>query len=123
MSQHLADIIVLLHFGFIVFAIIGGLLVLKWNWVVWIHIPAAVWGSLIVIFGWICPLTPLENMLRRTDTGETYTGGFIAHYIIPIIYPPGLTRELQIEMGIFLVLLNVIVYTFVYRHWRRNRDK
>jgi len=118
-----ADIIVLLHFGFIVFAIFGGLLVLKWHWIVWLHIPAVVWGSLIVLFGWICPLTPLENMLRRINEGEIYTGGFIEHYIIPIIYPPGLTREIQIAMGIFLVLLNVIVYTFVYRHWRLNRDK
>ena len=123
MNHLFADIVVLFHFGFILFAIFGGLLVLKWHWVIWLHLPAAMWGSVIVLFGWVCPLTPLENMLRRINEAETYTGGFIAHYIIPIIYPSGLTRELQISMGIFLVLFNVIVYTFVYRHWRRDRDK
>ena len=123
MNQLFADIVVLFHFGFILFAILGGLLVLKWHWLIWLHLPATLWGSFIVMFGWICPLTPLENSLRGTDTGGTYTGGFIEHYIIPLIYPPGLTREIQITMGIILVLLNVIVYTFVYKHWRLNRDK
>ena len=123
MNHLFADIIVLFHFTFIVFAIMGGLLVLKWPWVIWIHLPSAMWATVIVLFGWVCPLTPLENMLRRINEDEAYTGGFIEHYIIPIIYPSGLTRELQITLGIFLVLLNVIVYTFVYRHWRRHRDK
>jgi len=114
-----ADIIVLVHFGFILFVIFGGLLVLKWHWLGWLHIPAAIWGAVTILFGWICPLTPLENMLRQ-KAGEAYSGGFIEHYIIPLIYPPGLTREIQIALGLLVVLLNLVVYTFVYRQRHIN---
>lgn len=122
MSHLTADIVVLVHFGFILFVIFGGLFVLKWRWMIWLHIPAAIWGSVVIIFGWICPLTPLENMLRQANGNGAYTGGFIAHYIVPVIYPPGLTREVQVTIGITLVLVNIIIYAFAYRRWRRDKE-
>lgn len=112
-----ADFIVLLHFLFIVFVLFGGLLVLKWKWVAWPHIPAALWGALIVFAGWICPLTPLENMLRRAEGTTGYATGFIEHYLIPLIYPSGLTRGIQIAMGVVVILINVIVYIGAYRKY------
>lgn len=118
MLELAADFIVLLHFLFIVFVIFGGLLVLKWKWVVWLHIPAATWGALIVLIGWLCPLTPLENLLRRTEASNGYATGFIEHYLIPIIYPAGLTRDLQIAMGVAVIIINVIIYLGVYTNKR-----
>lgn len=115
MFELAADFVVLLHFSFIVFVLFGGLLVLKWKWVVWLHVPAALWGALIVFAGWICPLTPLENMLRRAEGTTGYATGFIEHYIIPLIYPSGLTRGIQISMGVVVIIINVIVYIGVYR--------
>jgi Protein of Unknown function (DUF2784) len=111
----LADLIVLLHFSFVVFVIFGGLLVLKWKWVMWVHIPAAIWGTLIEFTGWICPLTPLENWLREAGGGQEYSASFIEHYVMPILYPAELTREIQIFLGVFVVLLNAGIYVWVYR--------
>jgi hypothetical protein len=108
--QILAEITLLIHFLFIVYVVFGALLVLKLHWTVYIHIPAAFWGALIMFMGWICPLTPLENRFRRLAGGEGYDAGFIEHYIWPIVYPEGLTRELQIYLGIGVVVLNVIIY-------------
>lgn len=105
-----ADFVVFLHLLFILFVVFGGLLVLKWPNVAWLHIPAAVWGTLIEFCGWICPLTPLENTLRSAGDHGAYTGGFIDNYLMPIIYPPGLTRELQWILGGAVVLVNTLVY-------------
>lgn len=110
-----ADVIVLLHFLFILFVILGGLLVLKWKWVLWLHIPAILWGALIAFAGWICPLTPLENLLRRAQGGSGYATGFIEHYLIPVIYPAGLTRGIQITLGMAVIIINIIVYLGIYR--------
>ena len=96
-----ADLIVAIHFGFILFVIFGGLLVLKWPKLIWLHLPAAIWGALIEFAGWICPLTFLENRLRSAHGGG-YASGFVEHYILPIIYPAGLTREIQIGLAIIL---------------------
>ncbi|MEX1190611.1 MAG: DUF2784 domain-containing protein, partial [Brumimicrobium sp.] len=104
--QILADIIIIVHFLFILYVALGGLLVLKWNKTVFLHVPAAVWGALIMFMGWICPLTYVENDLRQLAGQEAYSKGFIAHYIIPIIYPETLTRELQISVGVFVLALN-----------------
>src|ERR1041384_3030000 len=113
----LADLIVAIHFGFLLFVVLGGLLVLRWPRLLWVHRPAAVWGVLIEFFGWICPLTPLENHLRRLGGEAGYSGGFIEHYVLPVLYPAGLTHGLQLVLGTFVVVLNVVVYTIV---WRRR---
>jgi hypothetical protein len=93
----LADLTVLLHFGFVLFVVVGGLLVLRWPRLRWMHLPAAVWGVLIEFFGWICPLTPLENHLRDLRGQSGYAGGFIDHYIVSVLYPeadsPGAGRS------------------------------
>ena len=105
-----ADLIVLFHLLFILFVMLGGLLVLKWPKVAWLHIPAAVWGTLIEFCEWICPLTPLENRLRWAGGNNPYAGGFIDNYIMPVIYPPGLTREMQWILGGAVLLVNAAVY-------------
>ncbi len=105
----LADFIVFVHFGFILFVIFGGFLVFKWRKMMWIHIPAAIWGALIEFAGWICPLTHFENSLRSASGGR-FASGFIEHYIIPMIYPSALTREIQIGLGVIVILLNLLVY-------------
>jgi hypothetical protein len=102
-----------LHLAFILFVPLGGLLVLRrWCWA-WIHIPVFLWGVGISFGGWICPLTPLENFLREQGGALGYSGGFIDHYLVPIIYPVGLTRVHQYLMGTLVFLLNLIVYTIV----------
>lgn len=111
----LADIIVIVHLLFILFVILGGLFALKWRWVGWLHVPAAIWGALIEFMGWICPLTPLENRFRRLAGEIGYTGDFVERYILPVIYPGGLTREIQIILGIGVIVLNVLIYFIVIR--------
>jgi uncharacterized protein DUF2784 len=111
----LADLVLGLHFLFVVFVVIGGLLVLRWRWVMWLHVPAAVWGALIEFGGWICPLTPLEKTLRARAGSAGYEGGFIEHYVIPLLYPGALTRTLQIALGVAVLLINGLVYWWVLR--------
>ncbi len=114
----LADAVLVLHLTFILFVVLGGLLVLRWRWMALFHVPCAVWGLLIELFGWICPLTPLENSLRRTAGEAGYGGGFIEHYLLPVIYPGGLTREVQLALAAMVVAVNVGVYLLVWRKWR-----
>jgi len=116
-----ADLLVLLHFLFILFVIFGGFLVWKWKKLIWLHLPAALWGALIEFGGWICPLTRLENRLRSNAQGD-YTTGFIEHYLLPIIYPGALTREIQIGLGIVVVLLNVFIYGSLFVKQRASRS-
>ena len=116
----LADLVVLIHLAFVIFVVLGGLLALKWRWVVWLHLPAAVWGALIELGGWICPLTPLENWLRQQGGEQGYVGGFIQHYIVPVLYPTGLTREIQIVLGLTVVILNLVVYALIFRQARKS---
>ena len=118
-----ADVIVLIHFSFILFVICGGFLALKWRKIIWLHLPAAVWGTLIEFYGWICPLTILENQLRRDNAGGAYSTGFIEHYIIPVIYPEGLTPEIQIILGIVVIVVNLFIYTLVFKKWVRQAGK
>ena len=105
-----ADIIVLVHLGFIVFVAVGGFLVVKWRKVAFIHIPCAWWGVLIACGGWICPLTPLEMHFRQLAGQAGYDGGFIDHYVLPLIYPAGLTRGMQVTFGAIILSVNVCVY-------------
>lgn len=115
----LADGVLLLHLAFILFVVLGGLLLPRWPRLVWLHLPAASWGALIEFRGWICPLTPLENHLRHLAGEAGYTGDFIAHYLLPVIYPHGLTREIQLLLGLAVVLINAAAYAWWYR--RRQR--
>lgn len=114
----LADLVLLLHATFILFVVFGGLLVFWRHAIAWIHLPCAIWGMLIEFKGWICPLTYLENDLRKAAGNSGYEGGFIDHYLLPIVYPPGLTTETQILLGVLVLLVNVIVYALVLRKMR-----
>lgn len=117
----LADGVVLLHFAFVIFVMLGGLLVVKWPKVAYLHLPAAFWGALIEFGGWICPLTPLENGLRHAGGAAGYTGTFVEHYILPLLYPSELTRELQIAIGICVILVNGLLYTLLLIRKRREK--
>ncbi len=116
-----ADVVVALHFGFIVFVVAGGFLVWRWRRLAWVHLPVAAWGALIEFTGWICPLTPLENALRRRAGEAGYAGGFIEHYVIPIIYPAGLTPRLQIILGIAVLVVIAVGYGVLVARRRRRR--
>ena len=116
----MADLIVIIHAGFILFVIFGGFLALKWRNLIWLHLPAAIWGVLVELFGWFCPLTYYENSLRQTDGGG-YTSSFLEHYLIPIIYPSALSREIQIGLGIILALFNLLIYRKLYSERNGNR--
>ena len=116
----LADLVLILHLGFVVFVVVGGLLVLRWPAIMALHIPAAVWGVMIEFTGWLCPLTPLENWLRVRGGELGYSGGFIEHYIQPVLYPSGLTRGIQIALGTLVVLLNLTAYSIVLSRSRRR---
>ena len=114
-----ADLLVLLHLLFIIFVVAGGFTVFKWHWMAWFHVPAAFWGAMIEFRGWICPLTPLENTLRKLAGEEGYSEGFIEHYILQVVYPPGLTRDLQMTLGTLVVVINVLIYgVLLYRMLR-----
>jgi len=118
MSYHLlADAALVFHFAFILFVILGGILIIWWPKVIWLHIPAAVWGALIEIAGWICPLTHLENWLRVKGGQTGYAGGFIEEYILPVIYPAGLTREIQIVLGFLVIFVNLFIYWKIFRKY------
>ncbi|MCC5874427.1 MAG: DUF2784 domain-containing protein [Gammaproteobacteria bacterium] len=113
-----ADVVLILHAAFILFAVAGGLLLLRWRWLVWLHLPAAGWAALVVTAGWICPLTPIEQMLRGLAGQDGYDGSFIEHYLVMLIYPPGLTRPVQILLGVLVVVVNIAIYVGV---WRQHR--
>jgi nitrate reductase gamma subunit len=106
----LADLVVGVHVLFVVFVVAGGLLALRWPWAAAVHLPAAVWGTLIEFRGWICPLTPLENSLRASAGQAGYQGGFIDHYLMPVLYPAGLTQSVQLVLGSLVIAVNVVVY-------------
>jgi len=115
----LADATVALHLAFILFVVVGGLLV--WHRVRWayLHLPAVAWVAWLEFTGAICPLTPLENALRQRAGDAGYGGGFIDHYLLPVIYPSGLTPQIQTVLGVAVVALNVLVYGGLW--WRRRR--
>jgi len=110
----LADLVVLVHLGFVVFVVLGGLLVMKWPWLIRIHLPAVFWGVAVELSGWICPLTPLEKWLRHKGGEENYQFDFVAHYLLPVLYPQGLTRKSQIVLGALVLVVNVAIYGWVF---------
>ena len=117
----LADAVLVIHLAFVLFVVLGGLLVLRWPRLAWIHVPVALYGAAIEFVGFVCPLTPLENSLRRRGGEAGYEGGFIEHYITAALYPSGLTREIQIAAGVALLALNAAVYWLVFRRRARPR--
>jgi hypothetical protein len=117
-----ADLVVALHFLFIAFVVGGGFLTWRWPRLAWVHVPVAAWGALIEFAGWICPLTPLENSLRRAAGEAGYPGGFIEHYIIPIVYPPGLNTGIQVALGVSVLLVNGIAYGGLVIRGRGKRE-
>ena len=118
LPRALADVVLVVHFAFVLFVCLGGLLALRWPRVAWVHVPVALYGAAIEFVGFVCPLTPLEVTLRRMGGEAGYEGGFIERYITAALYPEGLTRDIQLALGIAVLLLNAIVYTVV---WRRRR--
>ena len=114
----LADAVLIIHLLFILFAVAGAFAALRWRYLVWVHLPCALWAMLIQLGGWICPLTPLEVSLRRCAGQAGYAGGFIQHYLLPIIYPHDLTREIQIALGIGVLVINLVAYALVVRQSR-----
>lgn len=115
----LADLIVTLHFLFVLFVITGAILAFKWSWIIWIHIPVVLWAIYIEFTGQICPLTPLENELRIKSGEYNYTGSFIDHYLTPVLYPEGLTRDIQLILGLVVLALNIVIYWRLFTTNRR----
>jgi len=119
----LADLILCLHVGFVLFVSVGGLLVLRWRWVAWLHLPAAVWGAVVEFTGWICPLTPLESWLREQGGEASYRSDFIAQYLLPVLYPVDLTRDLQLLLGTVVIVLNAAIYSWLWRMQVRGASR
>jgi hypothetical protein len=120
LSKLMADMILSFHFVFILFALFGGFLVLYKRWVVWLHVPVVLWSSVVNLSGWICPLTPLENTFRSFAGQSGYGGGFVEHYIAPLIYPGGMPRTLELIAGVSVLAWNGFVYIFVARRVHRR---
>jgi hypothetical protein len=116
-----ADGLVLFHLSFILFVLFGGLLVLKWHRVAWLHLPAATWGVMVEVLHLTCPLTYWENLMRHAAGQTEYAGGFIEHYVWPIIYPAGLTPQIQLVLGSVVLAINLLVYGRLIRRWRLRR--
>jgi hypothetical protein len=117
MYRWLANGVVLIHAAFVVFVVFGGFFAIRWRRIMWLHLPAAAWGTLIEFGGWVCPLTPLENMLRSRANEAGYSGGFVEHYVLHAIYPGGLTPGVRWALGTIVLVVNVCVYGYL---WRRR---
>lgn len=122
MYQFLSDFVLLVHFAFIVFVLAGGFLLLRWPRLVWLHFLAIVWGVFTEVTGWICPLTPLENHFRVLAGGNAYHTGFIERYLLPLVYPAGLTPAIQMTLAAVVIVFNIVVYSWiVLERKRKNR--
>ncbi len=118
-----ADMLVLLHSSFVLFVLLGGLAVLRWRRLAWLHLPAVLWGATIELGGWICPLTHLENRLRKMAGGAGYDTTFIERCLEPLLYPLGLTRHTQLVFGFTALLINLAVYAYLWRRRRVSPDE
>ena len=112
----LAEIILVLHFCFVIFTVLGGLLVLRWRWIAWLHLPAVIWGILIEFFWWACPLTTLENWLRGLGGEAGYATGFIDYYVSAVLYAP-LSPQIRVTLGLLLVGFNLLIYSYLLRRY------
>ena len=110
----LADLVVVIHFVFVLFSVLGALLLIRWRKIIWLHLPAVAWAIWIEFSGKMCPLTPLENWLRLKGGEIGYSGDFLAHYLLPLIYPSNLTREIQIILGAIVAGMNMAMYGYVF---------
>ena len=120
----LTDALIVFHFLFVGFVIFGGVVVLRWHRAAFIHLPAAAWGVFIEWSGFLCPLTPLENYLRQQAGLDVYQGGFVDHYIMPVLYPAGLTRDTQMVLGALILVINVSLYAIAFtRDSRRKKTE
>ena len=117
----LADIVLILHAGFVAFVVLGALLMLRWPRIAWVHVPVVLWGAGIEFLGGICPLTPLENHWRRLAGELGYPGGFVEHYVMSALYPDGLTHRAQLVLGALVLLVNAAIYAWVL--WRRRSER
>jgi hypothetical protein len=117
-----ADLVLVTHFAFIVLVVAGGIVVFRYAWFAWIHIPAASWGAFVELTGRICPLTIFENFLRVRAGQEGYVNSFIEHYILPVIYPAGLTRHVQLVLAGLVVAVNIIIYAKILMRNRATRQ-
>jgi hypothetical protein len=118
-----AEILILVHFGFVAFVVLGGLLVLYRPGIALVHVPAVLWGAATELFGLVCPLTPLEQRFWRLAGEAGYAGDFLEHYLVSILYPAGLTRALQVRLGVGVVLLNAVLYAWVVTRARNHRQR
>lgn len=114
----IADLLVSLHLLFIAMVVFGGFLVLRWPKLAWLHVPVVIWGFLVELMGWICPLTPLEQKMRLAAGDGSYTGGFIEHYLMPLIYPGGMTVGMQMTLAALVLVINAAIYL---RLWQKRR--
>ena len=114
----LGDLVLVVHAAFVVFVMLGGLAVLRWPRLAWVHLPVVIWGAGIEFAGGICPLTPLENHWRRLAGEQGYTGGFVEQYVLAALYPEGLTRGVQLALGLLVIAVNAVIY---FRVWTRHR--
>jgi hypothetical protein len=119
----LADLVVAIHFAFVCFVVLGGLLVVRWRWIAVAHLPAVTWVVFAMSTNRICPLTPLENDLRLQAGQAAYAGGFVDHYIVPVLYPEGLTDEAQWLIAVGIFCLSVTCYSLAVLRWRRSRQR
>lgn len=117
----LADLVFLAHLTFVLFVVFGGVAVWRIPKLAWLHVPAVIWGALIEFAGWICPLTPWEQSLRRLAGERGYSDGFVEHYLFPLVYPEGLTRNVQIVLGVLVLVINATAYAFILRRRRNAR--
>jgi hypothetical protein len=121
--QVLADIVACVHAAFVAFVVLGGVLAIRWRRLVWLHVPAAIWGALIEFADWVCPLTPLENALRGRAGDAGYGDGFIQHYLLRALYPAGLTRGVQVALGTLVIVVNILAYVALLRRGRRSVEQ
>ena len=123
LNRWLADFVLVVHLAFVTFVVLGGLAALRWPRLAWIHIPVALYGASVEFLGFICPVTPLEVWLRQRGGEAGYTGGFVEHYVTGVLYPAGLTRQLQFELGILVLAINAGVYAVWWRRRHRHTSR
>ena len=119
----LAQLTLILHLAFVAFVLFGGLLALKWRWIAWLHLPAATWGAIVECTGWVCPLTPLEYWLRAQAGEASSPADSLVQYLLPALYPSGLTREIQVLLGLLVIAVNLAIYGWLWHYTHANKKR